>query len=79
MTLINIKCPYCGSEGHTDDEGSEMSYGNCKDCGKEFGWNSEDVSGVALSKEVALDETGRWDKATMEESKLRRQWRNRNE
>ena len=40
MTLINIKCPYCGNEGHTDDEGSEMSYGNCKDCGKEFGWNS---------------------------------------
>ena len=46
MTLINIKCPYCGNEGHTDDEGSETTYGNCKDCGKEFGWNSTANSSI---------------------------------
>ena len=55
MTIVNIKCPYCDSEGHTDDEGNEMFYGilspttisttemlygHCKNCGKEFGWNS---------------------------------------
>ena len=49
MTLVNIKCPHCGSEGHTDDENSrsrvssrreELLYGNCKDCGKDFLWNT---------------------------------------
>lgn len=43
-----MKCPYCNSEGHTDDEGSELvgitkhtylfSHGNCKFCGKYFVW-----------------------------------------
>ena len=40
MTLVNIKCPHCGSKGHTDDECEEMIYGICKDCGKEFGWKT---------------------------------------
>ena len=52
LGLVNIKCPHCGSEEETADEESRFDdssgvyyecdkiYGNCKDCSKEFAWDT---------------------------------------
>jgi len=42
LGVIEIKCPHCNNEGHTDDEGAKMIYGNCKFCGKYFGWEESE-------------------------------------